>query len=506
MKLLWGLQGIWMSVIRSALAFTAAERLIVLSINFVTLAIVARLLSPEEIGFSAIGAAALAVAESFRDFGATGFIVQQVHLTREEARTASTIMLLLSVAVTIGLWSASGALADFYHKPHLQTYLQVAALTFLPGPVSGPLMALLRRNMQFRALAVINVISSSATAFSILALALLGASFMSFAWGNALGATTAALMALLFCRQHWVLRPSLSAWRTTLTFGLFTSGAGLIWRATESLPSLILGRILTFNDVAFYTRAVTVCALPDKCLLTGLLPVALPAMAAEVRANRSLTPIYLRGFSLITAVQWPAFIMLALLARPAVAVLLGSQWTSIVPLVRIMALAALASSPCVLFYPTIIALGSFRAALWCALVMLPVSASVTAVASSFGIMGVAYSTFVIVSVQSAVSVYFVRRSLGFGFRDLTVAMSKSLIVTACSVIAPIVTLAATGAHDDVSIGIYAIVAVEAAVGWMLGLGATRHPLLLEMIHVFEQAWLPLRRRLRRAQRNRWVVP
>lgn len=499
-----------MSGVRRALLYTATERFIVLSVNFGSLAVVARLLSPEEIGYSVVGAATLAMAESLRDFGASGFIVQQVRLDHEDARTAATIMLILSLAISFGLWTGAGAIASFFHKDHFQSYIHLTALTFLAGPFSGPLMALLRRDMRFGALAVINILSSTGTALTTLLLAALGMSFMSFAWGSAVGASTAAVFAILLCRQHWILRPCLRGWRETLSFGLYTSGASLAERALDSLPSLILGRAMTLNDVAFYNRAAMVCTLPNKCVLSGLLPVVFPAMAARVRDGRSLEPAFLRGLSLITVFQWPAFLLLALLAEPAVRIILGEQWTSIVPLVRIMAVASVAGSPNVLFYPTIVAIGAYRKALWSGLIILPIGAATTLAASRFGIVAVAYGFAVIVMAQSLISIAFLQTRLALGWRVLGDALGKSALVTVCSVAVPILDVALAGQRGSISVPGAAIIATETGIGWAVGLLVTRHPLVREIRHMLEALelrWghagtLPWLSRLRRLSASR----
>lgn len=474
-----------MSGVRRALMFTAAERFVVLSVNFGSLAVVARLLPPEEIGYAVVGAATLAVAESLRDFGASGFIVQQVRLDREQARTAATTMLILSVAISLALWLGAGTIASFFHKEHFQSYIHVTALTFLAGPFSGPLMALLRRDMRFGALAVINVLSSTGTALTTLVLAASGWSFMSFAWGNAVGASSAAALALLLCHEHWILRPCLRGWRETLSFGLYTSGASVAERALDALPSLILGRVMSLDEVAYFNRAAMVCTLPNKCILPGLLPVVFPAMAAHVRDGRSLEPTFLRGLSLITVLQWPAFLLLALLAEPAVRIILGPQWSATVPLVRIMAVASMASSPNVLFYPAIVAIGAYRKALWSALIILPIGASATIAASRLGIVAVAYGFAVIVAAQSTVSILFLQTRLALGWRLLGQAVGKSALVTISSLVLPILNLALAGPQDTITIPIAALVVAEAGIGWAGGLIVTRHPLLEEIGHVID---------------------
>jgi O-antigen/teichoic acid export membrane protein len=59
-------------------------------------------------------------------------------------------------------------------------------------------------------------------------------------------------------------------------------------------------------------------------------------------------------------VQWPFLICLALLADPAVRLLLGARWSDTAPLVRIIALAWLAMTPAFLTYPVLVAAGRIK--------------------------------------------------------------------------------------------------------------------------------------------------
>ena len=489
-----------MSGIRRAFLFTATERYIVISVNFAMMVIVARLLTPEEVGYSVIGAATMAVAEIFRDFGATSFIVQQTVLDRKAARTAATCMLLMSLIAALAIWCSAGTVASFYQKPGLQAYMHVLAVSFLAGPLSGPLMALLRRTLAFGAVATINVASATATAVVTVALALLGAGYMTFAWGSATGATMAAVLAVLMSKDHWVLRPTLAEWRKPLSFGLYSAASGILSRAADFLPALILGRMLTFDAVGLYNRATLVCQLPDKCLLTGLLPVVLPVFAEELRAGRSLKAVYLRGTSYITAVQWPSLLLLIFLAQPVVAILLGRQWASITPLVQIIAATALLGFPGVLAYPTLVAVGALKDTVRSTWVMVPINAALVAITAHFGISAVALSLFVTIPMQSMISIRFVRSHVPFTWDEMAGALQKSLVVAGCSLVAPVLTFVLLGLSFDVPIGLAGLTAAGSIAGWLLGLRATQHPLHAELCHLSNHVrgatWGPLKSRLR----------
>lgn len=491
--------------VRRAFLFSASERYVVMTANFLMVAVLARVLTPEEFGFAVIGAAVVAVVETFRDFGALSFIVQKDVLQEQEARTAATIMLASTLVIAAAVLIAAAPLAAFYEREGLRPYLQVIALTLIAGAISGPLIALLQRDLLFGSIAIINVASAVCCALCTLALALLGASFMSFAWGGAAGAAVGAVLAMILKRDLWIFRPSLRAWRSTLSFGGYWTATGFLNKVYDYVPPLVLGRSLGFDAMGFYSRAAQVSQLPDKCLLAGLLPIALPAMANEAREGRSLKSAYLLSLSYITVLQWPALILLTFLAHPVVLILLGQQWLSIVPLVQIMSLALLPAFLTILAYPLLVAAGGVRDAFTATLVTVPPCMLLTGAAALYGLEAAALSLLAAQLIQSGVWLHFIRRRVPFGWREAAEALLRSLGVCAGSAVVPMIVLALNGFRFDASIPAAAVSVIGAAAGWALALTLTRHPFLAEMDHLARivRAALPppgvplfLRKRLR----------
>ena len=134
----------------------------------------------------------------------------------------------------------------------------------------------------------------------------------------------------------------------------------MINRTYEALPQLVLGHVLPPSAVGLYNRATLVSDIPDKIVLASASSVAFPALAAETRQGRSLKDPYLRALGYITVFFWPALVLLAILAYPAVLLLLGDQWLSVIPLLQVMALAGLAWFPVMLTTPVLMAVGANR--------------------------------------------------------------------------------------------------------------------------------------------------
>ncbi len=469
-----------MDGVRRALLLTTAERYVVLVANFVTLAIVSRLLTTAEIGVSVVGFSVLAMILSAREFATTNYIIQHKDLKPEHARAAFTILFLVSLALSLVILASAGGLANIYSEPNLEPFFQVIAIGIIVEAVSATIAALLRREMAFGRLAIINVTGAVVNTGVTISLAALGFSYMSFAWGFLASAVAIACVSLVFWPKWSFFKPSLREWPGVVTFGWYHGFNVYLYRAFETMPYMVLGRILSFEAVALYNRAFTISELPNRVLLRGLDVFLLPLFAKEVRNGKGLRDLYLRSLELITAVQWPALILVAILADPIVRFLLGEQWLGSVPLVRIMALASLLTSSGGLNYPVLVAVGAMRDVLMRSLITWPASAAIIAGAAFFGLKAAVFSWLVVMPFQAFVSIYFVQRHVEIGWRDFVSPIKKASGIALCSSVGPLSVIFCTGGGFDLSYFATAVAALLSAMGWGIGLWLTGHPLLPEI--------------------------
>ena len=481
-----------MTGIRRALLFTSAERYINLCVNFGLIAIVSRLLTPAEIGVAAFGATIWAFVETLRDVPSS-YLVQQKDLSREDIRTSFTVMFLISLALAVGIMVSADWIAAQYASPELASYLFIFAFAFLPGPFERPIMALFRRDLAFGKFALINITTVAVNAIVTIGLVLLGFSYQSFAWAALAGSLAASSLALYFRPDFWIFRPHLGHWRRAMRFGGYSSLYALLNQLNDMLPYLVLSRVLRFEGVGYYNRAVLVSQTPGKLLLSGLSPVVFPALAAEARRGGDLRPPFLMAVSYISAVYWPAFALLALLAHPAVEILVGAQWFSIVPLVQIISIAMLFTFTNVLIYPTLMAIGALRDLVLSGLITAPITAVINCVAATYGLTALALSLVLTYALQAAIGLAFVRKHLHFRWSELGAAALKSIIITLCTSAPPVIQILSSSARFDISIPHAIVLGMLALLGWLAGLWLTRHPLRSELAMIFGFARNKLRR-------------
>ncbi|MBH5398271.1 oligosaccharide flippase family protein [Bradyrhizobium sp. CNPSo 4010] len=464
--------------VHRSIVLSALDRYANFALFFVATAVLSRLLTPQEFGLYAIANALTAViAASFQEFGGANYLIQKRDLSHASLRTAFTVTLAVSSLIGVTMFAGAGALSRLFEQDSLRRGLEVSALNFLLLPVSGTVSALFRRDMEFGKLALCNLAGGCSGSIASMALAMWGFSYMAPIWGSVVGNLILAVL-LLSCRpdRSW-FRLSLAEYRDVIGFGLYSSGVAVINVFYNLAPQLFLAKILDVASVGLYSRAINITQVFDKVVVQVLNPVIMPAIVAQTKGRADLRQVYLEAIELLSAVQWPFLISVAIVAQPLILIWLGPTWLEIVPLVRLLCIANLFLFAACLSYPVLVAVGSIRDALSSSLISLPPSLLVILCASFFGVQAVAASALLTLPFQAVVVMYFIGQHIAVGPRDLARGLIKSGVVTAItgSGVASCAALIQAGIATPLAGLIAAFVA--APLCWWLGLLLTAHPLL-----------------------------
>jgi O-antigen/teichoic acid export membrane protein len=418
--------------------------------------------------------------ETIRDFGISNYIVQHRNLTRPVARTGFSVIAALSCALAVFLYALSSPVATFYGDLRLEPYVQILAFTALAGMIVSPLKALLLRDMQFRELALINFGATIVFTAVVIVLALSGYSYMSYAWGGLAMTLAMAALAIYYRPDFWIFRPGVHDITRALAFGGYSSLSDTLSRLNEALPFLILGRLMPLSLLGIFNRAHFISTVPPKLLMVGIMPVALPGFAAEARSGRDLKAPLLDALSYLAVVLWPALILLALLAYPAVMILLGEGWIEAVPIVQILSIAALASLPLPLAFPVLSAVGQVKKSAKLGLLLVPINAVVLAAAAPYGIHAVASTYCLLMPFQAYMILRMMKQHIVFGWRELFAALSRSAAIAVISTAPAAAIVAANGFSFAMPVPAAIAIGLMTIPSWLAAAWVVGHPVWHEI--------------------------
>lgn len=311
---------------RRSVAWMAAAQGSYFALQFGGSIILARLLSPHDMGVFAIALAMVALLALVQAFGLGSLIVREARLEPSLAATAFTINALLGLllAATISGLGLFGA--AFLHEDGVRRVLLVLALQPLIAIIEFLPASRLEREGDFKTLALVKTVRSAlATTITVL-LAFKGFSYMSLAWGQLAGAAFNALALSILAARHVSFRVSLKEWRAVSRFGGQMLAISGVNNLADRLAEILLGRIIDLAALGLYSRASSMFNLLWNNIHIVMARILLVDFADLARRGIPLRERYLRVVALMTAILWPGFAGLAILSGPFIQIVYGPQW------------------------------------------------------------------------------------------------------------------------------------------------------------------------------------
>lgn len=327
--------------VRRALAWSFLGQTCLFSVQFIGSVIVARLLSPYEIGIFAVAMATVGLISTIQSFGLHNFIVREAEVNEELLATAFTLNTILNVVVAAAIFGGSFIVAMLLHEEAVGRVMAVIAISSLFSIFDFRPRAMLQRNMQFRPLAIIQALRAILTTSIVILLAYQGFSYMSPAWGVLIGGAFSSTAAMIVGRSHVRFAWRLEGWRVLTGFGLRMAAIGGLGVLANRLSEIILARLLGLVALGLYTRAASIISLFWDNVYGVITNVLFSRLAEEYRSRGSLRVAYLRSLSILTAVMWPAFGGLSVLAGPLIFHLYGPKWIEAASPLAVLAIAHL---------------------------------------------------------------------------------------------------------------------------------------------------------------------
>lgn len=314
--------------VRRGLAWMALSQGGSFLVNFGGSVVMARLLSPREMGVYAVAVAIVGILAVLRSLGLNTFIIRETQLTSSVLSTTFTInaglAALSSVLLLICSTFAGWAMGD----PGVSSILQVLALSPIVSAFEFLPSAYLERNGAFRSLSMVNLLRGALGVCTTITLAWLGYSYMSIAWGNLASMVFGAVALCIAGRPFIHLRIGVSDWRRVMKFGMQMLTVSVIGSIQERLFDILLGRVVGLGALGLYSRASGLNSLLWDNLHLVIARIVFVDFAERRRRGMSLRDGYLQIIAILTAFLWPAFAGLAILAGPVIYIVYGPKWTA----------------------------------------------------------------------------------------------------------------------------------------------------------------------------------
>ena len=326
--------------------WTGTSGVAVTVLQFAQLAVLARLLVPEDFGLMAMMMVVIGFAQAFADMGVSNAIIHRQDTTDDHLSSLYWLNILAGIVLFFLLLAAVPAIVVLFAEPRLAELIPVIAPIFLIAPFGQVYQSLLQKNLRFRELAVSETSAAALSAAVAITAAIAGQGIYALIFGQ---------LANIACRTVVLIGYGLSEWRPSwhfrrrdldnyLSFGLFQMGERSISFLGQRVDQLLIGTLLGAQALGYYHLAFNLVILPVARINPILTRVAFPLFARVQDDTEKLRHGYMTMRRVLAAVNFPLLLGLAAVAPVLIPLVLGEQWVPSIVLVQILAGVALLRS------------------------------------------------------------------------------------------------------------------------------------------------------------------
>lgn len=317
------------------LCWKFGERIIAQLITLLVSIILARLLSPHDYGAVAMIMIFITIANVFVSSGFGSALIQKKDADNLDFSSVFYINIFVSIAIYVLLFFAAPYIASFYDMPILSSALRVLAIRIPVAAINSVQQAYVSRHMLFKRF-------FWSTLFGTLISGIVGV-YMAYC-GYGIWALVAQYLTntcvdtiVLWITVKWrpILKCSWQRAKGLLSYGWKLLVSGLLDTGYNELRKLIIGKMYTKSDLAFYDQGYKFPQLIVTNVNASIGSVLFPVASKFQDDSAKVKKITRTSIRVSSYIMWPLMIGMAAAAEPFIRLLLTAKWLSCVPYLRI---------------------------------------------------------------------------------------------------------------------------------------------------------------------------
>lgn len=323
----------------SGMIWVGIQKFGTLIITFLSNIVLARLLTPDDYGMIGMLAIFIAISNAFIDGGFGSALIQKSNPTQEDYSTVFYWNILLGILI-YGILFICAPWIEYFYKDiiGLAKVLRVQGIILIINAITIVQFNKLRKAMNFKLLAKINVASATISVVAAIIMAALGFGVWSLVGQQIVLSTSNCIFLWFTC--HWFpsLAFSISSLKALFNFGSFILMSSLLNTLGNNLNGLLIGKFFTAGTLGYFTQAKKLEDVSSLGILTVVEQVTYPMLVEVKNDYRRMANILSRFNSALLAVTMPLLYLIAIMASPIIILLFSDKWLPSSPILQILAI------------------------------------------------------------------------------------------------------------------------------------------------------------------------
>lgn len=304
-------------------------------IAFIVSLVLARILDPSLYGTIALVTVFITIMQVFVDSGMGNALIQKKDADDLDFSTVFYFNITICVILYVVMFFTAPFIASFYNRAELTPIVRVLSVSLIISGIKNIQQAYVSRKLLFRKFFFSTLGGTIGAAIIGIWMALKGFGVWALVAQNLFNMTIDTI--ILWITVKWRPKKMFSFNRLK---GLFSYGwkllvSALIDTGYNNLRSLIIGKLYTESDLAFFNRGKQFPNLIVTNINSSIDSVLLPTMSKAQDDKKKVRDMTSRAIKTSTFIMMPIMVGLAVCAEPLIRIILTEKWLPAVFFLRI---------------------------------------------------------------------------------------------------------------------------------------------------------------------------
>jgi len=308
--------------------WTTSSSFVQVVVQILRLSILTRFLDKSDFGLVAIVVLVLGFTQIFTDLGVSVSLFSQNNVSKKSYSSLYWVSLILGVVLYFVLLIATPFISTFYELPKLRELIPIMGLDLIFTTAGRQFRVVSQKKLQFKSLALINIISSIFSLIVALLLALNGAGVYSLILSTLSASFFSSLMLVITTlKDHpLVFYINLKEGKKFYQIGIYQTGAQIFDYIASQIDILIIGKLMTASDLGVYNLVKQLVMRVYALINPIVTSIAIPILAKLQHDLTLLKEHYLRMINVVAVTNFGIYAFIALLAKEILIILYGQAY------------------------------------------------------------------------------------------------------------------------------------------------------------------------------------
>lgn len=311
-----------------------------LGITFLSTILLARFLEPKEYGTYGVLIIFISISEMLSDSGIAGYIIKKQHVSSIYYDTLFVYNVSMGIIMYLILFLSAPLIAIFYEDNMLISAIRILGLVILIYAFSITQYTYLLKNLQFKKIAIINVISGSIALCIALLLAYMKQNILALIYQQLAFVISTTIGYSIVNRYIPNFRFNFQVFKEEFTFGFNLFCSSILDVIVNNINNNVVAKLFNMNTAGLYTQAAKLQNYPMSMISNVVDKTFFPVFS---KMNSDWTLLHGNICLLrrqLYAILFPVFSAIICFSYPIIFVLLGKKWLHCIPYFQILMLAS----------------------------------------------------------------------------------------------------------------------------------------------------------------------